>query len=206
MARKRVLLLLVAALAVAGASVAVAQASTAADPHGSHGDHGEHGFGTATPIKHVVVIFQENVSFDHYFGTYPKAANTDGQPFQAAKGTPAVDGLAPATSHSLPPSLQHSTNLLTSNPNAAQPQRLDSSPTGAQRQRRRPAHVRPGPQLQRRAAGVRRRQDGPLRPERRHRRRQQQPVRHPVPGRAGDGLLRRQHGHRRCGTTPSTSR
>ena len=25
----------------------------------------------ATPIKHVVVIFQENVSFDHYFGTYP---------------------------------------------------------------------------------------------------------------------------------------
>ena len=24
---------------------------------------------TATPIKHVVVIFQENVSFDHYFGT-----------------------------------------------------------------------------------------------------------------------------------------
>jgi phospholipase C len=31
-----------------------------------------------TPIKHVVVIFQENVSFDHYFGTYPQAANTSG--------------------------------------------------------------------------------------------------------------------------------
>ena len=30
---------------------------------------------TKTPIKHVVVIFQENVSFDHYFGTYPHAAN-----------------------------------------------------------------------------------------------------------------------------------
>ena len=28
---------------------------------------------TTTPIKHVVVIFQENVSFDHYFGTYPNA-------------------------------------------------------------------------------------------------------------------------------------
>mgnify|MGYP001597532504 CR=1 FL=1 len=28
--------------------------------------------GTATPIRHLVVIFQENVSFDHYFGTYPK--------------------------------------------------------------------------------------------------------------------------------------
>jgi phospholipase C len=29
--------------------------------------------GTATPIKHLVVIFQENISFDHYFGTYPYA-------------------------------------------------------------------------------------------------------------------------------------
>ena len=29
--------------------------------------------GTTTPIKHVVVIFQENISFDHYFGTYPNA-------------------------------------------------------------------------------------------------------------------------------------
>ena len=26
---------------------------------------------TATPIRHLVVVFQENVSFDHYFGTYP---------------------------------------------------------------------------------------------------------------------------------------
>ena len=26
---------------------------------------------TANPIKHLVVIFDENVSFDHYFGTYP---------------------------------------------------------------------------------------------------------------------------------------
>lgn len=26
---------------------------------------------TATPIKHVVVIYGENVSFDHYFATYP---------------------------------------------------------------------------------------------------------------------------------------
>jgi len=30
---------------------------------------------TKTPIQHVVVIFQENVSFDHYFGTYPHAFN-----------------------------------------------------------------------------------------------------------------------------------
>jgi len=30
-------------------------------------------------MKHVVVIFQENVSFDHYFGIYPHAkVNNDG--------------------------------------------------------------------------------------------------------------------------------
>ncbi len=50
---------------------------------------------TATPIKHVIVIFQENVSFDHYFATYPFAANTTaGEPvFKAAPDTPAVNGL-----------------------------------------------------------------------------------------------------------------
>jgi phospholipase C len=41
-----------------------------------------------TAIKHVVVIFDENISFDHYFGTYPNAANTGGTPFAAATGTP----------------------------------------------------------------------------------------------------------------------
>jgi phospholipase C len=34
---------------------------------------------TATPIKHIVVIFGENISFDHYFGTYPKAENNPGE-------------------------------------------------------------------------------------------------------------------------------
>ncbi len=43
------------------------------------------GTATATPIQHLVVIFQENVSFDHYFGTYPNAANPEGEPkFKAA--------------------------------------------------------------------------------------------------------------------------
>ena len=130
MARKRMLLLLLAALAVAGLSVAVAQAATGGKSHGPGAGHGSHGSATATPIKHVVVIFQENESFDHYFGTYPKAANTDGRRFKAAKGTPAVDGLTPATSRSLPRRLRHSTNLLTNNPNQDQPLRLDSSPTG----------------------------------------------------------------------------
>ena len=49
---------------------------------------------TNTPIKHLVVIFQENVSFDHYFATYPHAANQEGEiKFKAKPGTPAVNGL-----------------------------------------------------------------------------------------------------------------
>jgi phospholipase C len=48
---------------------------------------------TATPIKHLVVIFGENESFDHYFGTYPQAANPSGEPaFTPASGTPQVNG------------------------------------------------------------------------------------------------------------------
>jgi len=35
---------------------------------------------TKTPIKHVIVMFQENISFDHYFGTYPNALNLPGEP------------------------------------------------------------------------------------------------------------------------------
>jgi phospholipase C len=57
-----------------------------------------------TPIQHVIVIYGENESFDHYFGTYPKATNPPGQPrFAALPGTPSVNGLTSA--------------LLTSNPN-----------------------------------------------------------------------------------------
>jgi phospholipase C len=49
---------------------------------------------TATPIQHVVVLFQENESFDHYFGTYPNATNPAGEPrFAAAPDTPTVNGL-----------------------------------------------------------------------------------------------------------------
>ncbi len=63
---------------------------------------------TATPIKHVVIIFQENVSFDHYFATYPYAANPGAEPrFEPLPGTPSVNGLTES--------------LLTLNPNASNP-------------------------------------------------------------------------------------
>jgi phospholipase C len=141
MSRKRIVVLLLGALVVSVGTVLATGSAGASGRHegryaGRHtirhggmaiGDQGS----TRTPIKHVVVIFQENVSFDHYFGTYPDAANSDGQPFNAAPGTPAVDGFLPATDPLLPANLQHSTNLLTTNPNTALPQRLDSTPTGA---------------------------------------------------------------------------
>jgi phospholipase C len=51
---------------------------------------------TATPIKHIVVIFDENVSFDHYFGTYPNALNLPHEiAFKAHAATPQVNGLTP---------------------------------------------------------------------------------------------------------------
>ncbi len=75
--------------------------------------------GTTTPIKHLVVIFQENTSFDHYFGTYPYAANTDGSPFHAKRGTPRVNGLYSKITPSGPIG-----PLLTANPNTYNPTRL----------------------------------------------------------------------------------
>jgi phospholipase C len=70
---------------------------------------------TATPIWHLVVIYDENVSFDHYFGTYPEAKNPPGEPrFVAAPGTPRVNDLRTA-------------GLLTSNPNASNPKNGDQA-------------------------------------------------------------------------------
>ena len=98
-------------MAAAGAAVAVGAAAiglsvSSASPSGP-------ALPTAsTPIKHVVVIFDENISFDHYFGTYPFATNPPNEPqFHAAPGTPNVNGLSNA--------------LLTANPNVNEPARLD---------------------------------------------------------------------------------
>ncbi len=69
----------------------------------------------ATPIWHLVVIYDENISFDHYFGTYPEAENPPGEPrFVAAPGTPRVNNLRTA-------------GLLKSNPNASNPKNGDEA-------------------------------------------------------------------------------
>jgi phospholipase C len=99
-------------LALAGTAT-IASASFASATAVSAAPTIRNGPKTTSPIKHLVVIFQENVSFDHYFGTYPKATNADGQPFTAKRRTPVVNGLSGA--------------LLTSNPNGVNPRRLGSA-------------------------------------------------------------------------------
>ncbi len=98
----RHLLMLFAAMAMA---VVLPKTSKAQNPFN---------FGpTETPIKHVVVLFQENISFDHYFGTYPYATNPADEPeFRAAPDTPRANNLL-------------SGGLLDQNPNSTQPFRLD---------------------------------------------------------------------------------
>ena len=83
-------------------------AGSAATPPGSD-------TGGVTPIQHLVVLYQENVSFDHYFATYPNAANPPGEPqFYPSKETPSVNGL-------------NEPLQTPNNPNLAQPFRLDRS-------------------------------------------------------------------------------
>jgi phospholipase C len=86
---------------------------------------------TATPIKHVVVLFDENVSYDHYFGTYPKAANTDGTDFTFTgpldQAPSKCKGKGKATKHKVKAPKNDnlvSSGKLTGNPNLYQPFRL----------------------------------------------------------------------------------
>lgn len=105
---------------LAAAPVVHAAEPGAVAPANGHGSVGL--LKTKTPIQHLVIIYDENVSFDHYFATYPQASNPPGEPkFSALAGTPGVNNLASA-------------NLLTNNPNftnqangadAANPYRLD---------------------------------------------------------------------------------
>jgi phospholipase C len=102
----------VAALAAVGLVAATAGGSVAARPGAAVTTATKAStVSTSTPIKHVVVIFDENVSYDHYFATYPKAANTGGTKFTAKSGTPWNDNLANA-------------DLINQNPNEYTPKRL----------------------------------------------------------------------------------
>ena len=114
---KQLLLSTAAAISLI-AVAAVCSGSARADSDNGNGRDNK----TATPIKHLVVIFGENRSFDHYFGTYPNAGNPQGEiPFIAKQGTPASNNYIANPA------------LLTNNPNlnpangagASNPFRLD---------------------------------------------------------------------------------
>ncbi len=63
-------------------------------------------------IKHLVIIFPENTSFDHYFAIYPYAKNPPHEPhFSSLPNTPSINGL--------------SISLLHNNTNLVNPFRLD---------------------------------------------------------------------------------
>ncbi|GAC1480997.1 MAG: alkaline phosphatase family protein [Candidatus Dormibacteria bacterium] len=95
-------------LGIVAAGILTPTVGSAATPPGTD-------TGAVTPIQHVVVLFQENVSFDHYFATYPRATNPAGEPgFNPSAETPSVNGL-------------NEPLLAPNNPNLVQPFRLDRS-------------------------------------------------------------------------------
>lgn len=77
---------------------------------------------TRTPIRHLVVIFDENNTFDRYFGTYPYATNQDGTPFQAKPGTPIPENYLQSIGTDGVPVFKDS--LARDNPNVVKPFRL----------------------------------------------------------------------------------
>jgi phospholipase C len=96
---------------VAAATLIATSLASSANPPRPQKDRSNQ---TAGPIKHLVVLFDENVSYDHYFGTYPKAKNTDGTKFYGVTSTPPNDNLI-------------TSGNLTSNPNQYYPTRLTPS-------------------------------------------------------------------------------
>jgi len=109
---------------VAGSLATLLVAGQMTSPAFSFAEGGEGSGSTSTPIKHLVVIFQENVSFDHYFGTYPHAVNPPHEPrFKASPDTPAVNGYTDALLFNNPNFL----NTALNGANAANPFRLDRS-------------------------------------------------------------------------------
>jgi phospholipase C len=96
----RILLFSAAAILLGGAAggaLSAAPPAGAVAPADAVGAPPQDARPTATPIKHLVVIFNENVSFDHYFATYPRATNPPGEPvFSALRYTPLVNNLVRA--------------------------------------------------------------------------------------------------------------
>jgi phospholipase C len=100
-------------------AVVAATALANEDNQGRRNHGGGNSGGPATPIKYLVVIFQENISYDHYFATYPNALNlSDETPFHADPRTPSNNNLVTPldVNHNFKP--LRGVDLLNNNPNA----------------------------------------------------------------------------------------
>jgi phospholipase C len=87
-------------------------ASTLPTPASSQQDHKN------SSVEHLIVIFNENISYDHYFGTYPDAENNPGETrFFAEKRTPRNNNLVQPLDPDRDFSPIRRLNLLTKNPN-----------------------------------------------------------------------------------------
>jgi phospholipase C len=110
---RRISFSLASVLAIAGTAIAVSCTHTPP----SSGAPSAASAGVATPIEHLVVIFDENNSFDHYFGVYPIALNPPGQPkFVALPNTPAINGLTEQLRKQNPNFLNKANDSVASNP------------------------------------------------------------------------------------------
>jgi phospholipase C len=103
-----------AAVALTGSFLGLAAPATAGETHPD---------ATTTPIQHVVVIYGENVSFDHYFATYPNAANAPGETLQGTT-TPAPAFTPVKDTPKGINTLANAGLLAPNNPNTVQPARL----------------------------------------------------------------------------------
>jgi phospholipase C len=102
-----------------GATCSAASTSTVQVQCDGHVDAAQ-ALATATKVKHLIVIFDENISYDHYFATYPTAQNNPGDSaFTAAPGTPVPNNLVQPLdpTHGFAPNTSLP-NLMTNNPNA----------------------------------------------------------------------------------------
>jgi phospholipase C len=79
-----------------------------------------------TPIQHLVVIFGENISYDHYFGTYPKVGYNAADPLDSSESDLSnfpSNATAPANNNLVAPlntltwAALATPTLLTANPN-----------------------------------------------------------------------------------------
>src|SRR6266568_7365412 len=86
-------------------AIALGSAVGLTSPALAQGDDGE----GDTPIQHTIIVYQENISFDHYFGTFGHGSNGIPAGVQLYHTTPDGTQLGPFTSFRLDGTAQATT-------------------------------------------------------------------------------------------------